>query len=251
MTRRLALAVAVTLAMLTSPSVFSDGFQTPRVSTETLKTVIPAGYKISKVLPLSATRGEREFVVGLTDVDDGDPRRTVTLLLVALHERPVVEDSVQLHPSATGGDVTAPNYLNQLTEERVGDGPLILAWSNQFAFGSGSLHYFDLYRAEGGKLHLAKSFSHGRMERLYFTVHERAIYDAGVECQRREKRGNAYVYGCALKVTRFDFDGRAVVPVGSTRALERKGNRFLSDDYRNLSVLTLLRKGEVVVSKSQ
>ena len=187
--------------MVTSRNVFSDGFQTPRVSTETLKTVIPAGYKISKILPLSATRSGREFVVGLTDVDDGDPQRTVTLLLVVLRDRPVVEDSVQLHPSTTGGEVAAPNYLNQLTEERVGDGKLILAWSNQFAFGSSSVHYFDLYRAESGKLRLAKSFSHGRMERLYFTVYERAIYDAGVECQRGEKRGNAYVYGCALKVT--------------------------------------------------
>ena len=251
MTRRLALAVIVTLAAATSPSAFAGDFQTPRVPVETLKAVIPAGHKISKVLPLSTARGGREVVVGLTDVDDGDPRRTVTLLLVALRERPVVEDSVQLHPSATGGDFSAPNYLNQLTEERVGEGRLILAWSTQFAGGSGSLHYFDLYRADGGKLRLAKSFAHGRMERLYFAVYQQAIYDAVVECHRGEKHGNAYVYGCALKVTRYDFDGHAVVPGGSTRVLERQGNRFLSDDYRNLSVLTLLRKGEVVVRTSQ
>lgn len=222
--------------------------QTADLSPAALKMVTPDGYKVEKVLPAPGTRNE--YLVALSDVDVSHliAERPVTLLLIAIRDnRAIVEDTVLPHAqrAASNRYRSAPNYLSGMTTENLSGGALVLVWSVLSGGGSGAEHYFDFFQTDAGKLRLVKSFVHGRMERLYLAVHKGAIYDADVQCKRGEKHGNAYVYTCTLNVTKYVFDGQAIVPVASERLRERKGNRYLSDSYRNMSILPALRNGEI------
>jgi hypothetical protein len=83
------------------------------------------------------------------------------------------------------------------------------------------------------------------MEVPYFAVYKDAMYDAECVCTRGEKHGKAFIYTCYLQVAKFAFDGEAIRPVGSERMREQKGNRFLVDKYRYISVLKALQKHEI------
>jgi len=127
----------------------------------------------------------------------------------------------------------------------MGGSDLFLVRSVLSGGGSGSLHYFDFYQLDKKKLRLVKSFSHQRMEQIYFAVYKSAIYDAERVCTRGEKHGNAYVYTCYLLVTKYAFDGQAIRPVASERMREQRGNRYLQDKYWFISVLNALQKNEI------
>ena len=219
------------------------------LSAAALKELTPEGYKIEKTIACEPGPGvQHEHLVALADADDHQiAAKPVMLLLVAAGKKILVEDSVILHNDANTGRFWdgQPNYFSGLTRENVGGGGLFLVRSVLSAGGSGSLHYFDFYRPEKKKLRLVKSFSHQRMEQTYFAVYKNAIYDAESVCTRGEKRGKAYVYTCYLQVTKYAFDGQAIRPVGSERMREQRGNRYLQDKYRFISVLKALQKNEI------
>jgi hypothetical protein len=133
----------------------------------------------------------------------------------------------------------------------VGTRKLILLRTTVFGGGSGSLQYFDFYDIQAGKLSLIKSFAHGRFESYYFALYQNNVYDAELVCQRGERQGKSFVYTCYLQVARYDLDGRTFVQTGTERMAERRGNRFLEDSYRFLSVEKALRNGEIFARKEE
>ncbi len=212
-----------------------------------LQEITPEGYKIEKTIAC-LPGAQQEHLVALADSDDSQiPAKPVMLLLVAMGKRIVVEDRVTLHGDINTGRFWdgPPNYFSGLTMERLGGGDLFLIRSVLSGGGSGSLHYFDLYRPEKKKLRLVKSFSHQRMEQTYFALYRNAVYDAERICARGEKHGNAYVYTCYLQVTKYAFDGQTFRPVRSERMREQRGNRYLQDKYWFISVLKALQKNEI------
>jgi hypothetical protein len=219
------------------------------LSAAALKELTPEGYKIEKTIACEPDQSaQHEHLVALADADDQQIKaKPVMLLLVAAGKKIVIEDRVTLHKGDTTGKFGdgSPNYFTGLTTENLGGGDLFLVRSALSAGGSGSLHYFDFYRIEKKKLRLVKRFSHGRMDQTYFAVYKNAIYDAKCVCTRGEKHGKAYVYTCYLQVTKYAFDGQAIQPVGSERMREQRGNRFLEDKYRFISVLKALQKNEI------
>jgi len=219
------------------------------LSAAALKELTSEGYRIEKTIACTPGQGaQHEHLVALADADDHQiAKKPVVLLLVAAGKKIVVEDSVILHNDANTGRFWngPPNYFSGLTRENVGGSDLFLVRSAFSAGGSGSLHYFDFYKPEKKKLRLVKSFSHGRMDETYFAVYKNAIYDAESVCTRGEKRGKAYVYTCYLQVTKYAFDGQAIRPVDSERMREQRGNRYLQDKYRFISVLKALQKNEI------
>jgi hypothetical protein len=60
-----------------------------------------------------------------------------------------------------------------------------------------------------------------------------------------EKHGNAFVYTCYLQVTKYEFDGQEIRPVGSGRMREQRGNRYLGEKYWFVSVLKALQTNEI------
>jgi hypothetical protein len=236
---------AMALFLLAPAGLRAETPRTPRLSTAALKLLTPAGYRVA-VTAFSGLdeHGAPEFLVALADAEEDWPSRPVTLLLVRGDREAVVEDTVVLHnePPAPGEPALAPNYCFGLSRENVGDGDLFLLKTRGAWGGSGAANYSDFFRPEKGKLRLVKSFLHGRMDNYYFTVFENAAYDAHVECARGEKHGRAYVYTCWLEVTKLRFNGTDLVPVGSERLLERKGNRYLSDSYWFISTRKELQK---------
>jgi hypothetical protein len=220
----------------------------PNLSIEAIKKFTPDGYKVEKILPCNInSKNGSEFLVAFSDVDLEIPRRTVMLFLVAMGDEVVVEDKVILPGEGSPLDEkeSAPNYLHQMTRENIGAGDLFIVWSVNSGGGSGAIHYFDCYRPEQGKLHLVKRFIHDRMERLYFAIFKGAIYDAELQCTRGEKHGNAYIYTCYLRVTKYVFNGNSLVPLATERLREKQGNRFLNEKYWCMSVLSALKNGEV------
>lgn len=219
------------------------------LSAAELKELTPAGYKVEKTIACGPGQGgQQEHLVAMSDVDDSQiAAKPVRLLLVAVGQKNVVEDSVTLHNVPNTGKFWdgPPNYFDGMTRESVGGGDLFLVRSVLSGGGSGSLHFFDFYKLEKKKLHLVKGFSHARMEQTYFAVYRNATYDAERVCARGEKRGKAYVYTCYLQVTKYTFDGQAFRAVGSERMREQRGNRFLEDKYWFLSVLKALQRNEI------
>jgi hypothetical protein len=209
----------------------------------------PEGYKVEKAINCTLGQAtEHEYLIALSDVvSDAIPGRPVMILLVAVGKKIAIEDRVILHNDASTGKFWdgPPNFFNGMTREKVGDGDLFLVKSVLSGGGSGSLHYFDFYRPEKKKLRLVKSFSHERMERTYFAVYRNAVYDAEPICTRGERHGNAYVYTCYLQVTKYTFDGQAILPMGSERMREQHGNRFLGEKYWFMSVLKALQNNEI------
>ena len=92
-------------------------------------------------------------------------------------------------------------------------------------------------------------FGHGRMERCYFAAYENSVYDAELVCKRGERRGKSFVYTCYLQVTRYGSDGQSLVQTGAQRLGEKKGNRFLGDSFRFMSVEKALKTGEIFLGK--
>ena len=246
---RSALLIAAICILTLPANAAAASTQRADLSEAALKQLTPEGYKIEKTIACEPDQGaQHEHLVALADADDHQiPAKPVMLFLVAAGKRIVVEDSVTLHNDATMGKFRnrSPNYFSGLARENVGGGDLFLVGSVFTAGGSGSLHYFDFYGIENKKLRLVKSFSHERMERTYFAVYKNAIYDAEKFCTRGEKHGKAYVYTCYLEVTKYAFDGRAIRPVGSERMREQRGNRYLQDKYRFISVLKALQQNEI------
>jgi hypothetical protein len=214
-----------------------------------LKELTPEGYKVETAINCTLDRAtEHEYLIALSDVvSDAIPERPVMILLVAVGKKIAIEDRVVLHNDASTGKFWdgPPNFFNGMTREKVGGGDLFLVKSVLSGGGSGSIHYFDFYRPEHKKLHLVKSFSHGRMEQTYFAVFKNAVYDAERVCTRGERRGKAFVYTCYLQVTKYTFDGQEIRPIGSERMRERRGNRFLEEKYWFISVLKALRNNEI------
>lgn len=218
------------------------------LSSAALKELTPKGYKVEKTLACDEGQAAgREYLVALSDAADAEafPEKSVMILLVAAGKKAALEDSVTLRHEGHAGVWGNPNFFSGMTKENVGGGDLFLVKSLESYGGSGSLHYFDFFRVEKKKLHLVKSFEHGRMEQTYFALFKNAIYDAEVVCKRGERRGKAFVYTCYLQVTKYTFDGQAIRPVGSERMREQQGNRYLQDKYRFISVLKALQKNEI------
>ena len=219
------------------------------LSAAALEELTPEGYKVEATVACGPDqRAPREHLVALSDADDLQLHvRPVMLLLVGVGKETLVEDRVTLHNDVGNGEFWKgpPNYFSGMSRERVGAGDLFLVRSMLTGGGSGSLQYFDFYIPEKQKLRLVKSFSHGRTEQTYFAVYKNAIYDAELVCTRGEKHGRAYVYTCYLQVTKCTFDGRAILPVGSERMREQRGNRYLQDKYWFVSVLKALKNGEI------
>lgn len=249
MRRRILLAAAIVIQALSASAGPASPQQTS-ISPDALKALTPEGYRVEKTIACDTNqRGQHEHLVALAGTDDNQiPEKPVMLLLVAASKKIVIEDRVTLHNDANTGkfwEDGSPNYLSGLTREKLAGGDLLLVRSMFSGGGPGSVHYFDFYRLEKKRLHLVKSFSHGRMEEPYFAAYKGAVYDAECICTRGEKRGKAFVYTCYLQVTKFAFDGETIRPVGSERMREQKGNRFLQDKYRFISVLKALQKGEI------
>lgn len=243
-TAHLALALTVlTLAALTTATA-----RTPHLSATAQRKLTPPGYRVAVALLADVDpQGVPRFLVALDDLDQASPEKVVMLLLVRGDREAVVEDSVALHTEPFRPDEPAwpPNYCFRLSKENVGDTDLFLLTTRSASGGSGAVNYNDFFTLEGHTLRLVKSFRHGRMDNYYFTVFQNAAYDADVKCVRGEKHGKAYVYTCWLQVTKFRFNGTDLVPVASERMREKKGNRFLEDDYRWISLKGALEAKEV------
>ena len=219
------------------------------LSAAALKEVTPEGYKVEKTIACDPVQGaQQEHIVALSDADDHEIHgRPVMLLLVAVGKKIVVEDSVTPHNAASTNAFWdgPPNYFSGMTRENVGGSGLFLVKSVLSGGGSGSLHFFHFYKAEKKKLRLVKSFVHERMQETYFAVYKNAIYDAELVCAKGERHGRAFVYTCYLQVTKYTFDGQAIGPVGSERMREQRGNRYLEDKYRFVSLLKALQNNEI------
>jgi hypothetical protein len=240
--------VLVSIVALTVSLAGAATIQPVPLSPAALQALVPEGYRIVRTIACDpSSRGRAEYLVALSDVDESEPMRPVMLLLVAAGDKAIVEDSLLLHNESRGPrePSLAPNYLSDMARERVGEGDLLLVTTIGSWGGSGSIHYFDFFRPEKHKLRLVKGFSHGRMEVPYFALYGNAAYDAELICSRGEKRGKAYEYTCYLQVTKFVFANNQMLPVSSERMREQRGNRYLQDKFRFVSVLKALRNHEI------
>jgi hypothetical protein len=245
----LAVALAVTLLVADASSVMGAG-PVRGIAETTLSALAPEGYKAAKHIPWKAGAADVRIVAfsdaAVSDDDIGElPTRPVVLGLLVWNGKWTLRDKVLPHYNTGTSDEQWPNYFTDLDQVEVGNRKLILLRTTVFGGGSGSLQYFDFYDIDGEKLSLVKSFAHGRFESYYFALHEKNVYDADLVCRRGERHGKSFVYTCYLQVTRYGFDGRSLVETGSEKLQERKGNRFLGESYRFMSVKRALDKGEI------
>jgi len=243
-------------AALAVPFLVADAGARPvrGIAYTTISALAPEGYKPEKHIPWKAKSADIRIVAfsdaAVPDNDDETlPTKPVVLGLLVWKGKWTLQDKVLPHYNTGTVDEEWPNYFNDLDQVEVGGHKLILLRTTVLGGGSGSGQYFDFYEIKGDKLSLIKSVAHGCFESYYFALHGKNVYDADLVCQRGKKHGKSFIYTCYLQVTRYGFNGRAFVKTGSERLQEKKGNWFLCDSYRFMSVKRALEKGEIFAGK--
>jgi len=255
--RRMLFATVLALSVLVVGEAQVMGAAHVRgIAETTLAALAPEGYRPAKHIPWKAEPGGTDVRIAafsdaaVSDADDETlPSKPVVLGLLVWDGKWTLRDTVLPHYNTGTSGEEWPNYFTDLDQVEVGTQKLILLRTTVFGGGSGSLQYFDFYDVDGNRLSLIKSFAHGRFESYYFALYEKDVYDAALACRRGERHGKSFVYTCYLQVTRFGFDGHSLIPTGTERLAERRGNRFLEDSYRFLSVKKALRNGEIFAHK--
>lgn len=238
MTRHFLVVIVTVLALWSR--VLSAGVVS-RDAREALAKVLPEGYRTAAVVPWPLEAGDkRHFVAALVDTKPDEPTKTVRLLHLAWTGRWTILDAVEI---AAADPRFGPQYLNGISVVKIGRADLLYVYTNWYGGGSGSLHYFQFFKAVAGHLRLVRSFEHDRMERGLLCLRNNRIYDASIVCTRGEKAGAAYVYTCCLDATEFTYDGEVIVAARRARLEERTGNRYLGETYWNLSLRSVLQRG--------
>lgn len=235
------LAAGIILSIMTACPTAAHGRVISREAEEALAAILPAGYRAAAVVPYPLEKKDKSrFVVPLVDVNDDVREKGVRLLYLAWNRTWSIVDAIEI-TSADGK--TTPQYVNGIAIVKIGTTDMLYVYTNYFGGGSGSSHYFDFYRVEGGRLKRIRSFEHDRMERGLLCLRNNRIYDAIIACDRIEKKGRAYIYGCFLDTTEYTFDRQQIVPLRKERVEKRRGNRYLCETYWNMSLRSFLRSG--------
>ena len=238
---------ALGLTMATSGSATAAG-NVPKSPTESeLRRLVPEGLRVAMQLRYDFEgRGYLQYLLALADSNAEAPQKVIELLYVDWDGKWVVRDRQPIRTRGTGeyADSLSPNYVHAMRIETVGNTGLVYVYTSSWWGGSGSNHLYSFFAIRDGRVNLLKQFEHGRMQRLYFCLRNRAIYDGELVKIRGSKHGKAYVYICFLDLAKYSCDGSSIVKVGSEKLREMTGNRFLDEKFWNMSVCNALARCE-------
>jgi hypothetical protein len=242
--RRTFIRAAIITGIITAfflPLAANEALAKP--STKALGNIIPDGYKLAQTIKIDNIGvSSPHYIIALSDTVDDMPLKPILLLHISWQNKWSLIENI---PPTESKEEFGPNIVNSMKLETVGAQKLLYIYTITWGGGSGSEHYYSLYSIKEGVVRLLKTFEHERMERLYFCMYNNSIYDAKVVKVRGEKKGKAYIYTCYWNVTKYTCNEDSIIAVESDKCREMKGNRFLDEKYRCMSLLKAIKNGEV------
>jgi len=221
----------------------------PQLTNRELCSLVPAGYASIKLINHDFEGNAHQYyVAALSDSNPDRMEKPITLLLINWDGRWIIRDSYVIQ--GPGPDYP-PNYLDTLRTQTIGQTKLLYVASHWWGGGSGSDFFYSFFLIHAGKFKLLKQFEHERMMRLYFYTANDSIYDAVLVKKRGPKRGKSYIYTCYLDVSKYSYDGKAIVKIASEKLREMTGNRFLDEKYWCMSLRNALMRGEAFLADFQ